>query len=56
MGRPGMNKNEGIRINIEQRYFLEDRVSKRGKLKVGEDYKKRKKKLNKNKTKKSSSP
>lgn len=35
MGRPGLNKNEGIRINIEQRYFLEDRFSKQGKLKVG---------------------
>lgn len=34
MGRPGLNKNEGIRINIEQRYFLEDRFSKQGKLKV----------------------
>lgn len=37
MGRPGLNKNEGIRINIEQRYFLEDRVSKQGKLKVCEE-------------------
>lgn len=34
MRRPGLNKNEAIRINIEQRYFLEDRISKRGKLKV----------------------
>ncbi len=34
MRRPGLNKNEGIRINIEQRYFLEDRFSKQGKLKV----------------------
>lgn len=32
MRRPGLNKNEGIRINIEQRYFLEDRFSKQGKL------------------------
>lgn len=35
MGRPGLNKNERIRINIEQRYFLEDRFSKQGKLKAG---------------------
>lgn len=34
MRRPRLNKNEGIRINIEQRYFLEDRFSKQGKLKV----------------------
>lgn len=34
MRRPGLHKNEGIRINIEQRYFLEDRFSKQGKLKV----------------------
>lgn len=34
MRRPGLNKNEGIRINIEQRYFLEDRFSKQGKLRV----------------------
>lgn len=34
MRRPGLNENEGIRINIEQRYFLEDRFSKQGKLKV----------------------
>lgn len=34
MRRPGLNKNEGIRINIEQRNFLEDRFSKQGKLKV----------------------
>lgn len=34
MRRPGLNKNEGIRINIEQRYFLEDRFSKQSKLEV----------------------
>lgn len=37
MRRPGLNKNEGIRINIEQRYFLEDRFSKQGKLEVCEE-------------------
>lgn len=34
MRRPELNKNEGIRINIEQRYFLEDSFSKQGKLRV----------------------
>lgn len=37
MRRPGLNKNEGIRINIEQRYILEDRFSKQGKLKACEE-------------------
>lgn len=34
MRRPVQNKNEGIRINIEQRYFLEDTLSRQGKVKV----------------------
>lgn len=34
MRRPERNKNEGIRINIEQRYFLEDSFSKQGKPRV----------------------
>lgn len=43
MRRPELNKNEGIRINIEQRYFLEDRFSKQGKLKVCKEAQQRKK-------------
>lgn len=40
MRRPELNKNEGIKINIEQRYFLEDIFSKQGKPNVCKEKKK----------------
>lgn len=46
MRRPGLNKNEGIRIKIEQRYFLEDRFSKQSKRKVCKEDQQREKEIN----------